>query len=221
MEVAPSFSKKGAVEGIQDLGLRMKMDPSKCSFDQWLDLIFDCPDRWQGDYYWDQFRLDYGKRLLEHSIKLFHDPTIVLNRYSPDQIEQGFQVLSLIELEKWIWEKRLEVSLRRDCVESMVRLFESFFAKGHCGDACYMWWDHLRSSGPDPDLAIKEAVIEALSKILEIDSADCQTSALHGLGHLRHPSKRTVIDTFLKLHPDLDGKTKSYAHAAMEDDRVL
>jgi hypothetical protein len=59
-------------------------------------------------------------------------------------------------------------------------------------------------------------MLESLSRILKVESLDCQISALHGLGHLEHRNKRKVIEEFLNVRSNLDEKTKDYARAAIE-----
>jgi hypothetical protein len=61
---------------------------------------------------------------------------------------------------------------------------------------------------------VQQAMFETLKQILEIDSEDCQTSALHGLGHLKHPETEVTIKGFLKRH-SVSGKLKDYANACV------
>jgi hypothetical protein len=77
-----------------------------------------------------------------------------------------------------------------------------------------MWWDWLRYSGDEPDERVKDAMLITLSRILAINSEQCWFSALHGLGHLKHPSKISVISRFLEEHADLDEELREYALAA-------
>jgi hypothetical protein len=53
-----------------------------------------------------------------------------------------------------------------------------------------------------------------LVKVLAIDSWICQGAALHGLGHLHHPSTAELVDRFVEEHPSLTKEQLSYAHAA-------
>jgi hypothetical protein len=47
---------------------------------------------------------------------------------------------------------------------------------------------------------ILEAVYQTLLKILALDHAACQWSALHGLGHLHHPLGRETVQNYLDTH---------------------
>jgi hypothetical protein len=55
---------------------------------------------------------------------------------------------------------------------------------------------------------------QTLAQILSFDSETCQAAALHGLGHLHHPDTPALIDNFVKEHPSLTQKWKTYALAA-------
>jgi hypothetical protein len=59
-------------------------------------------------------------------------------------------------------------------------------------------------------------MLEALSKILVLDSEECQISALHGLGHLGHAGKRNAIEKYLASHTNLNDETRTYALTAIE-----
>lgn len=201
----------------------MCINLNEYSFSEWVKFVFDhsvSEPAWYWDDEWDWE--DDPKLLLEYSIKLFRDPEFLLDEYSPEQIEQGFWFLlgSAGKLERWIWDKDIDWLLRRKCIKSMVNVFDRLFMKNPLVESCYMWWDLLRDFSDDPDPRVEEAMLEALSQILNMHSFDCQISALHGLGHLKHEGKRNVIEGYLDSHPNLDAKTKEYALAAIEG-RVL
>jgi hypothetical protein len=200
------------------------VDPTERSFDEWLEFVFNHPVTDPEWYRLGEFDLGWAgdpNRFLAFVTQLFQDPDVLLDKYSAEQIDQGFgYLLGLEGLERWIWEKAIDSTLRTECVMSMVNVFERLFKNASYSDACYMWWDHLRYFGKNPDPKVKEAMLKALSQILEIDSQNCQISALHGLGHIKHSEKSKVIEEFLNSHPELDEKTKSYAKAAMKG-RVL
>jgi hypothetical protein len=112
------------------------------------------------------------------------------------------------------------LTLRRKCILSMVNLFEIVFMKDSLGDVAFMWWDSFRSFEDEPEWEIVEAIFDALSKIIRMESSICWGSALHGLGHLSHPGKAVLINDFLQAHPAVHPDTKVYALAAIEG-RVL
>lgn len=197
--------------------------PGAGEFAEWLDSIFNHPITEPNWYVIEGWEMDWAgdpNLFLAQSIRLFRDPEVLLDKYTAEQIEQGFCYLLFWAggLERWIWAKEIDSALRTECVMSMVNVFERLFSKQTYSEACYMWWDYLRNSEKnDPDPKVKEAMLEALTQILNIDSADCQISALHGLGHLKHPEKPRLIEKFLASHPELDEETRAYAQAAMRD----
>ncbi len=42
-----------------------------------------------------------------------------------------------------------------------------------------------------------ETIFQTLSKILALDHRGCQICALHGLGHLYHPSSEQLVQKYL------------------------
>jgi hypothetical protein len=200
----------------------MIIDLNKYSFGQWVKFVFDHPVS-DPEWYWNEEWEGDHNLVLEYSIRLFRNPGFLLEDYSPEQIEQGFWFLMgpAGEMYRWIWDEEIDWLLRRECIISMVDVFEKLFAQNPLNNEnCYMWWDHLRNFEDNPDLKVREVMLEALSRVLKIESHECQISALHGLGHLEHERKREVIEEYLDSHPGIDAGTKEYALAAIEG-RVL
>ena len=52
----------------------------------------------------------------------------------------------------------------------------------------------------DDQKVMADAMFQTLSKILAIDSRNCQHCALHGLGHLNHPLVRDLVQRYLDEH---------------------
>ena len=63
----------------------------------------------------------------------------------------------------------------------------------------FMLW-HTLASGVD-DTEISLLLLQTLSELIAHPDDRVQASAIHGLGHLRHPGRRAVIDWYLKSHP--------------------
>jgi len=105
----------------------------------------------------------------------------------------------------------------------MVDLFKRLFATEPFDTSVQMWWDSLcydwhcgnrsRDRGGE-DLALQSIFFDTLGKVLAIDSWICQGAALHGLGHLRHPQTKDLIQRFIDEHPALAKEQKAYALAA-------
>ncbi len=78
----------------------------------------------------------------------------------------------------------------------------------------WMWWDIiLHGLHPAPkeykygyvtltgdQSQMIETIFQTLSKILALDHRGCQICALHGLGHLYHPSLQKLVREYLDEH---------------------
>jgi len=201
----------------------------KLSFEQLLDFAFD---RSLADEFWyheEENEFSFGETSVttRHLIKLFRQPEILLERYSAEQVEQGFwfvtYLLCFIKFDGLFWDKRLPFSLREDLIFSAFDLFSRFFAHHPSESICFMWWDSLaygyymeNGQPEDEDGAqVQQAMFETLKKILTIDSEECQKSALHGLGHLKHPATEKTIQDFLRKNR-VGKELEEFAHKCIE-----
>jgi hypothetical protein len=193
----------------------------RLTYDQWVERVFvgrPPPSHW----IW--INVLYPREvdlLLTYPTRLFQEPEFLIRKYSYRQLRKGFWNLpNRWELSGSIWAQDLPWELRKSCIRSMVPLFEKFFSRKPLGFTCHMWWDFLRYFGDDPDERVVDEMFLALQKILFMDSFDCQGAALHGLGHLDHPDKKTLIKRYLKEYPDLHPDVRRYSMSAITG-RVL
>jgi hypothetical protein len=196
----------------------------KLSFVEFIKYVFS---RKSSDV--SQFSYSFGSTRItvNHLIRLFRKPEFLLKDYSAKQIENGFyfvtQMLCFIKFDGLMWDKRLPISFRQELISSMFDLFQNLFSKIKTETICFMWWDILafgyymeNGKAEDEDgEEIQQIMFETLLKILEIDSVDCQKSALHGLGHLKHKDTEFVINNFLKNHKVSD-ELENYAKSRIE-----
>ena len=204
------------------------------SFEQFILFLFDraIPPTLEGGgedswYYSVEVTFD-ANEVAGHYVNLFTDPEFLRSRFSQLQLEQGFWAILGPNLScgaaQLIWLQELPFSMREKCVRAMFHLYERFFAIDPLDTSAYMWWDSLcydwhmghrsRAKGGEDHL-MQDVMFETLSKILDLDSEACQKAALHGLGHLRHPSTETVIRGFLdRREGTIDAEFKEYALAA-------
>jgi hypothetical protein len=214
----------------------MVIDLNKYSFSQWVTFVFDHPiaQAEEKEWYWqDEWEHEADNSLmLEYLIRLFRNSAFLLDTYSPEQLEQGFWFIQkpLGFLEKGLKDINVEWQLRKECIVSMGDLFERLFAVNLLADsACYIWWDLVISGYfetshaswhplivDDKDAQAQQAIFETLSRILKLDSRECQKSALHGLGHLNHPLTEKTIESYLNENPMIDGESKEYANKCMK-----
>jgi hypothetical protein len=84
-----------------------------------------------------------------------------------------------------------------------------------------MWWDAFayewhcgnrsRVKGGE-DEQMQDVMFETLERILDLPGDGCQAAALHGLGHLHHPSTEELIQRYLRRPVSKD--LRKYARAA-------
>jgi hypothetical protein len=203
------------------------------SFEDWVDLIFDNPvidnikDAWYWDFEWSEYWEVWDKNSKQlttilYAIRLFENPGFLLNHYSIQQIDDGMWFITggPIGLSNPIWNKRLPLRPRQRCIRSMTVLFEELFTKIPDSDAgaCFMWWDILREwdHQEDRDLRIKDVMFQTICGILQMPLRHLQMSALHGLGHMKHPDKKKVVEDYLARNINLDDEIREYALIATE-----
>jgi len=138
--------------------------------------------------------------------------------YSPEQLDQGlWAVFATVRCGRYLFDPAIEIRLRVDCLESMFLPFRDVVAQCTSnvkGSFYWMWWDEiLHDLYPVPkeykygyltltndQSQIVDTIFQTLSKILAIDHQGCQICALHGLGHLYHPSLEKLVQGYLDEH---------------------
>lgn len=211
-----------------------RVDITHYSFDQFVDFLFsreitnpdldpDKPEPW----YWHTEVVFDPATISDFYIKLFREPTFLIQRFSKVQLDDAFWSIQVENLEcsvhTIIFDTELPLTTRTLCIDSMVDLFQKLFAVDPLDTAAFMWWDSLcydwhcgnrhRDRGGD-DMQLQDVIYTALSKILFIESEICQRAALHGLGHLHHPETGVLVDRYLQAHPALNEELRDYAIAA-------
>jgi hypothetical protein len=122
-----------------------------------------------------------------------------------------------ISCERYLFDPSVDIGVRIGCIESMYLPFKDVVARTGVEkrDSFYwMWWDMIlhtfRLNFPEANdhyealsndaRQIFECMYQTLLRILALDQPACQWSALHGLGHLRHPLGREVVQKYLDVH---------------------
>ncbi len=194
-------------------------------FNDWVRAWFDHPDDWNfitdgsdddelGDI------MDTANDLpavetVSHATHLFENAGEILRSYRDPQVGHGLYAL--------IWEGGCPLYALRDplvseeascrCIRAIGTVYREIFAVrctenlGHLSEEisdlngiCYMWWDIFPAAGQHLSEEQNKAVFDVLEQALALPNAGCQESALHGLGHWHHYSKKPVeriIDFFL------------------------
>ncbi len=210
-------------------------DIRKATFDEFVIFLFDrevipIPPSGSGGpepWYWHAEVIFDPMQVAAFYIRLFTAPRILLQQFSPEQLEQGFWAIQSSNIEcavtETLWDQRLPFEIRESCVRSMFHLYELLFSDVPLETSMDMWWDSLaydwhcgnrvRAKGGEDQL-MQDVMFETLSKILQLPSEPCQKAALHGLGHLHHPDTSALIIAYLEQHPQIDDDLKGYALAA-------
>src|SRR5438034_6061378 len=173
------------------------IDTTAYTCDEWLRFAFDHPVAKELWYYSEEMHFRCNPMtVLKYYTRLFRDPVSLLSLYDDEHLEQGFWFIVGSQLAEWLWDDELSLELRIECITAMPTVFREFLSVRPLDQACYMWWDMLRRFDDAGDLKIVEAMVAALEEILDLPARHCQISALHGLGHLQHPSKTAIIGSF-------------------------
>jgi hypothetical protein len=156
-----------------------------------------------------------------HMTRLFTKFASIASQYSLQQINAGIWAMFTyggFVVQKHLWLEATPLPERLACIRSMYSVYSDFVAKSTVEvlEGCFhMWWDDLASSfwtqmhsdnkvadGDTGSLtadqrALLDTMFETLSKILALPDDRTQAFALHGLGHLHHPSVRKLVQQYL------------------------
>ena len=194
-------------------------------FNDWVRAWFDHPDNW--NYLSDCSEDDELEDIMhlanilspvetvDHATHLFENAGDILHSYRDLQVAHGLNAL-INEINSPLYALRDplvsgESSCR--CLRAIFTVHKEIFTTrcteslGHRSEKmsdlngiCYMWWDIFPAYGGCLSEEQNKAVFDVLEQALALPNAGCQESALHGLGHWHHYSKKPVeriIDFFL------------------------
>jgi hypothetical protein len=196
-------------------------------FEEFVAFLFDQPCNPEDPWYWHAEVAYDPREVARHYMDLFQNPRPLVDRYTRDELEQGFWAAQSCNLDcavsKLVFDKALSLEARAACIRAMYELYEKLFAHVSLDTAPHMWWDSLasgwscgyrdRSRGGD-DEKIQDVMFETLSRILSLSDPGCQYDALHGLGHLHHPGTAALIADYLQRNDVTDGELREYAEGA-------
>ena len=182
-------------------------------------------DKWN-PWYWQTEAIAEPARLCEFYTRMFLQPGFLAERFSKDQLEQGFWAIQCSPLDcsayNTIWSQEVPFSAREECVRSMFYLFRDLFFSEPLQNAVCMWWDSFcyawhcgnrkRERGGE-DMTMQDVMFATLSEILSLPSEICQGAALHGLSHLHHPETAALVNRYLERNPTLGEEWKATALA--------
>lgn len=208
-----------------------EVDLTDSSFDAFVAFVFDRDVSLESkgeDYWYWHVEVEFDpKKIATFYVQLFDQPEFLLTRFTKAQLEEAFWGIQVPNLDcsvyRIIENSELPLSVREECIRSMVNLFERLFVTEPLDSSVQMWWDSLcydwhcgnrnRDRGGE-DLELQDIFFRTLTRVLAIDSWICQKAALHGLGHLHHPQTNELIEGFIGQYPFLNQEQKAYALAA-------
>jgi hypothetical protein len=216
----------------------MILDLRDVDFDTWLRLIFDhhVPERRQTEEWYWQDHLEIlvdPTRQLEFLARMCAESESLIQLFSPDQIDQGlwfiFGAGGEERFTRYLWESEIPWPVRQACILAFPKLWSGLFERASVGTMSYMLWDSLAfdyDSGPlnphdDPEAQrVQDAMFRAMCEQLGSKVPETQFAALHGLGHLRHPSTPRELREYAR-RADVTEDNRSYAQAVMAGEGVL
>jgi hypothetical protein len=215
------------IDGIPGCFWEDDFDLSALSYTQFLDFFFDRPIVSEEKRYYvfrggiDSFVASNPAAVVAHVQAMCRNFLELAKVYSHEELNQGLWAIfgAAISCEQYLFDPGVDLRLRTDCIESMYVPFRDVVAHAMIDkrDSFYwMWWDmilhtfwttfretddHYEALSNDAK-QIFESMYKTLLKILALDHPGCQWSALHGLGHLRHPLGRETVQRYLDIHRD-------------------
>jgi hypothetical protein len=211
------------------------------SFEDWIEHAFSHEVRFQRPQWFFDDDADWWDpqpiQAVAYLTRLFEEPEAPLYWFTDAQIAQGLTYLvstSASGDNGWLYATEVPITNRIRCVDSTASLFTKLFlprctanlshlsepATGPLNIVCYMWWDEFPCIAlpGDPNFhTLQQHALQAMERILALDSIACQESALHGLGHWQrqYPAEvRAIIDRFLDNPADRDARLVAYAKSA-------
>jgi len=205
---------------------------------EWLEYIFGQPLAAKNNPNACEFERNFPRRdALALTTRLFSNCGTLLEPFTDWQVAEGLLFLVSSGESGWmyyLYDRTVDRTTRFDCIRSIETVYRDIFSircpnipdqrssdRDALDNICFMWWEYFPSAGlptttDDEREAVVDALIEVMSKILQLDSEACQESALHGLGHFGSGTKRAqvAIDEWLASHPQ--SVLGAYAEAARE-----
>ena len=188
-------------------------------FDEWVRFVFHHPVDPMEEKQWffsetinKYFVLDKAQLLRRITTALKESQSLFAS-LSSEQIIQGLDCLEygLDWPGLLLDENEIPFSEKAECLAAAEILYLNTFRNKAFETTAFMFWDilayefHLDPIGPKnaSQVAVQEAMLEVLSRILDMDHRICFVSALHGLGHLHHPQGAETIRKALSKRTDL------------------
>lgn len=199
-------------------------------------ILEERPTQWYWDVDWDWSALPSDPlHTLALVTELFEHSDILLGRFTPRQIAQGFQLIvgpAAAELFLYpIWNANLPWAPRERLLRSSIPLYDRLFdVEVSIEYVPFMLWDELlgyRYTQPDlarpaseDDSRIQELVADILHDLLRLDGPWSAPGALHGAYHLNHPKALRAVEQWLANPDNHDEHWRAYAEQVLRGEAM-
>lgn len=206
-----------------------KFDPSTMSYEKFIRYFFTTPgnDDWDTSPDGEEFflhEINHPEVIVRNLTRFCNDFRQLSEGISVTSLDRGIKgMLSAahFELQSTLWDDRVDLDERILCIRSMYRVFSDFVASCEAPvleNCFYGWWDYICTAFwfertytkkiaaenydllAEGDRKLMDAMFETLVEILRLDDGRAQIAALHGLGHLRHPGVRSIVQKYIDTH---------------------
>jgi len=156
--------------------------------------------------------------------QLFEGPAVVETRYAREQLDKGFGAMIdcnvPLFLGDLVWASDVPLQDREALIRAMGSLYRELFDHDPLFGTPFMWWDVMtydfecgnhRREESEEARRLQDCMFNTLLDILALENSASQRAALHGLGHLHHPSTNEAIAKYLAEHPALPPELAAYA----------
>ncbi|HEX2906814.1 MAG TPA: hypothetical protein VHO69_08140 [Phototrophicaceae bacterium] len=214
-------------------------DLRDADFEDFVGFVFEhwVTSRKRNDFHWEDCAVVFfnPSQLLQYYTQLFREPEFLLERYNRDEINCGLEVIR--EFNNWtvgcvLDSSETTVAEAEACIRATYDLFAKLLSKTPYDSVGYMWWDagygrcggkwrggtliKERTMTDEDHKRLYQVYFETMVSVLQLPSRPCQTAAIHGLGHSKHPDKERVLRQYLADHPDLSDRSRSYVMEAIK-----
>lgn len=165
--------------------------------------------------------------------ELFEHPEILLGRFTPRQIEQGFMLIAVTRelFVDPIWDSSLPWRPRERLLRAIVPLYERLFdVELAIENIPFMLWDCLlgyrytdravSGRASDDDEPLQALIAEILQQLLRLNGPWSVMGALHGAHHLNHPRALGAVKEWLSNPANGDQQSREYAEQVLKGEAI-
>jgi len=205
-------------------------DLQNSDFDNLTDFVFDHYIHLPQDVSWVTYsEIDYNPvELLRYYTELFKNPDFLLERYSNNQVIHGLERISYKShrsISRLIFGAYVDTNIDDAivCIYAIESLFANLLHKPFMSNICYEWWRNYNKWREkqskytlDEMAQIQKAELKTILQILNLNSLNCQKSAICGIRQINFAGKAEILQKYIDDHPDHPAWILEYARAGIE-----